>query len=45
MVATFRQVGVFQPKEKEVTQSAVGVTDKNPIVENFLKDLKTIVRK
>jgi len=45
MVATFRQIGVFQPKEKEVVEAAVGMAEKNPIVENFLKDLKTIVRK
>ena len=45
MVATFRQIGVFQPKEKEVLEAAVGMAEKNPIVENFLKDLKTIVRK
>ena len=42
MVATFRQVGVFKPKEPVSVQSNVGTERK--IIVDFLKDLKQIVR-
>ena len=42
MVATFRQVGVFKPKEPVSVQSNVGTERK--IIVDFLNDLKQIVR-
>jgi len=42
MVATFRQVGVFKPKEPVSIQSNVGTERK--IIVDFLNDLKQIVR-
>jgi hypothetical protein len=44
MVATFRQVGVFTPKETVKVEATVGGVEKNPIVENFLDNIKKIVR-
>ena len=44
MVATFRQVGVFTPKETVKVEATVGGVEKNPIVENFLNNIKKIVR-
>ena len=44
MVATFRQVGVFTPKETVKVEANVGGVEKNPIVENFLDNIKKIVR-
>jgi hypothetical protein len=43
MVATFRQVGVFKPKEVVDAQSNTGTERR--IVVDFLNDIKTIVRK
>jgi len=42
MVATFRQVGVFKPKQPVSVQSNVGTERK--IIVDFLNDLKQIVR-
>jgi len=42
MVATFRQIGVFKPKEPVSVQSNVGTERK--IIVDFLNDLKQIVR-
>mgnify|MGYP001244807314 FL=1 len=44
MVATFRQVGVFTLKETVKVEATVGGVEKNPIVENFLNNIKKIVR-
>lgn len=44
MVATFRQVGVFTPKETVKVEATVGGVATNPIVENFLDNIKKIVR-
>ena len=40
----FRQVGVFTPKETVKVEATVGGVEKNPIVENFLDNIKKIVR-
>jgi len=44
MVATFRQVGVFTSRETVKVEATVGGVEKNPIVENFLNNIKKIVR-
>ena len=43
MVATFRQVGVFKPKEPVSVQS--NVTTERKVIVDFLNNLKDIVRK
>lgn len=43
MVATFRQVGVFKPKEPVSVQS--NVTTERKVIVDFLNSLKDIVRK
>ncbi len=45
MVATFRQVGVFKPKDPVKLKVSVGVPEESPLVVNFLNNVKNIVRK